>query len=251
MKKMDIERAAAVLVNARRTRTHLQGLPDGLKPTTVDEAYAIQAAVTRQLGKLIAGFKAIVPPGEGPTIAMLYGGTIHASPATMPVRDVPHCGVEAEVAFRFNRDFPARATPYSLDEVAAGMDCCAAIEVVSGRFDLKAQIPNLERLADGILNGGFVHGDLKSDWRGLDLGKQRVTLAVNGQTIVDQEGGHATGDPLGVAVALVNAWTPHGGVRKGQFATCGSFTGLRYINPGDVCTISFAGLGSARVEFAV
>ena len=122
MKKMDIERAAAVLVNARRTRTHLQGLPDGLKPTTVDEAYAIQAAVSRQLGKLIAGFKAIVPPGEGPTIAMLYGGTIHASPATMPVRDVPHCGVEAEVAFRFNRDFPARATPYSLDEVAALAD---------------------------------------------------------------------------------------------------------------------------------
>lgn len=251
MKKQDIERAAAILVRARRTRTHLTGLPDTLKPQSVEDAYAIQDSVTRSLGKLIGGFKAIAPAGADPTVAVLYGGTLHPSPCGLPVTDAPHCGVEAEVAFIFRQPFPPRDAPYTRDEVSAGMDCCAAIEVVSGRYDLKAQPTNLERLADGILNAGFVHDTPKKDWRHLDLGKLHVRLAVNGQTVIEQDGGHPTGDPLNVAVVLVNLWRAKGGVRAGQFVTCGSFTGLKYIHPGDVCTATFDGLGSARVEFIV
>lgn len=251
MNKQDIQRAAAILVNARRTRTHLTGLPDDLKPTTIEDAYAIQDEVTHQLGKLIGGFKAIAPPGADPQRAVLYGGTLHASPASMSVTDVPHCGVEAEVAFRFRQDFPPRPTPYTREEVIAGMDCCAAIEVVSGRFDRAVQVSNLERLADGILNGGFVHSPLVTNWQHLDLPNLHVTQSVNGQVAIDKNGGHPTGDPIGVAHMLVNLWLAKGGVRAGQFITCGSYTGLTYINPGDVCTIRFDGLGEARVEFIV
>jgi 2-keto-4-pentenoate hydratase len=251
MNKQDIQRAAAILVNARRTRTHLTGLPDDLKPASIEDAYAIQDEVTHQLGKLIGGFKAIAPAGAEPQRAILYGGTLHASPASMAAADVPHCGVEAEVAFRYRQDFPPRATPYSREEVAAQLDCCAAIEVVSGRFDRSVQVSNLERLADGILNGGFVHGPLISDWQKLDLPNIHVTQSVNGQVAIEKNGGHPTGDPLGVAVMLANLWRDKGGIRAGQFVTCGSYTGLTYINPGDVCTIRFEGLGEARVEFTV
>jgi 2-keto-4-pentenoate hydratase len=38
-------------------------------------------------------------------------------------------------------------------------------------------------------------------------------------------------------------------VRTGQFVTCGSYTGLRYLKPGDTCGVSFADLGSASVQF--
>lgn len=251
MNTQDIQRAAAVLVQARRTRTQLKGLPDDLKPDSLEAAYAIQDEVTRQLGKLIGGFKAIAPDGVEPQRAILYGGTLHASPATMAAADVLHCGVEAEVAFMFRQAFPPRDTPYSRDEVAAGMDCCAAIEVVSGRYDRSVPIGNLERLADGILNGGFVYGPLVKEWRHLDLGNLHVTQSVNGQVAIDKRGGHPTGDPLNVAEVLVNLWRAKGGVRAGQFITCGSFTGLTYINPGDVCTVRFESLGEARVEFIV
>jgi 2-keto-4-pentenoate hydratase len=62
-------------------------------------------------------------------------------------------------------------------------------------------------------------------------------------------GGHPTGDPLGVAVALANMMRDKGGVRAGQFVTCGSFTGLRYLQPGDTCDVRFEGLGAAEVTF--
>jgi 2-keto-4-pentenoate hydratase len=73
---------------------------------------------------------------------------------------------------------------------------------------------------------------------------------VNGKSRLDQIGGHPTGDPLGVAVVLANIWRENGGVRAGQIVTCGSCTGLKYLKPGDVCSVRFEGLGAAEVTFA-
>lgn len=251
MDKTAIERAAAILVKARRDGEQLAGLPDALKPGSVADGHAIQDATTQLLGKLIAGYKAMNPPDAEANRGIIYGGTIHATPADLPAASVPQCGVEGEVAFIFRTAFPPRPTPYTRDEVAAGVEACAAIEIVSGRFAAGANVSNLEKLADSIINAGLVHDTPKPDWQRLDLGKLRVTLTVNGQVVMDKEGGHPTGDPLGVATALVNMRQAQGGVRAGQFVTCGSFTGLMYLKPGDVCAVTFAGLGSCRVEFTV
>ena len=77
-----------------------------------------------------------------------------------------------------------------------------------------------------------------------------MTLIVNGETVLEQVGGHATGDPLGGAVARVNMMREQRGVRAGQFVTCGPYTGLRYLKPGDECRVSYADLGSAWVKFS-
>jgi 2-keto-4-pentenoate hydratase len=250
MNNQQIERAARILVEARRDMKPLTGLPDGLKPTTFEDAHAIQDEVSHQLGKLIAGFKAMKPADSGATRGIIYGGTIHASPCNLPASTVPQCGVEGEVAFIFRRDLPYRDKPYTRNEVASVVDACAAIEVVHSRFAQKAPVSNLEKLADSISNGALVHDVPRSDWRDLQLGKLKVTLSVNGKSRLDQVGGHPTGDPLGVAVVLANIWREKGGVRTGQFVTCGSCTGLKFLKPGDVCSVRFEGLGSAEVTFA-
>ncbi len=154
--------------------------------------------------------------------------------------------MEGEIAFRFRRDLPARADPYTREEVADAVDALAAIEVVSSRFQDHTARSTLEKLADCISNASFVPGDTMRDWRGLDIAKLRVTLTVNGAVVLDQVGGHPSGDPLGVAVALVNML----GVRAGQYVTCGSCTGLRFLKPGDRCAVRFEGLGDAAVSFA-
>ena len=250
MNQQQVEQAAALLVGARRG-AGIAGLPEACRPASVTDAHAIQDAVTAALGQPVGAFKANAPANAEPTRGVIYAGTVFASPARIPAADVPQCGVEGEVAFVFRRDLPARQASYSREEVAAAVDACAAIEVVTSRYQDPDKVSNLEKLADGIGNGAFVHGAVLADWRGLELGKLTVALAVNGTTVLEQVGGHPTGDPLGIAVTFVNMMRERDGVRAGQFVTCGSCTGLRYLQPGDVCSVGFDGLGTAEVTFMV
>lgn len=249
MDRQQIEQAAALLVQARRSMQPIAGLPEGSRPASVAEAHAIQDATTAALGKSVAAFKAMAPANDLPTRGLIYAGTIVPSPARIPAAQVPACGVEGEVAFVFRRDLPPRASDYTRDEVAAAVDALPAIEVIDSRYADRGKVSNLETLADSISNGGFVPGEALAEWRQLDLGKLKVTLTVNGETVLEQVGGHPTGDPLGVAVVLVNMMREQDGVRAGQFVTCGSCTGLKFLQPGDVCGVRFEGLGAAEVTF--
>ena len=273
MEPTRIAEAAALLVAAREKRSRIGLLPEACRPRTVADAHAIQDAVTAMLGVAVGAFKANLPPVGDPTRAAgdpstsravdtprtiasgvrapIYAPAIHASPARMSAMETPQCGVEGEIAFRFRRDLPWRPTPYTRDDIAAAIDACAAIEVVTSRFaDPDAASP-LEKLADGINNGAFVHGAPIKAWQELELGKLKVTLTVNGSTVLEQVGGHPTGDPLGIAVTLVEMMRGAGGVKAGQMVTCGSCTGLRYLKPGDVCGVRFEGLGAVEVMFSV
>ena len=253
MNSQSIEQAASLLNQARRTMQPLANLPEACRPATVADAHAIQDAVTVVLGKTVGAYKANAPANGEPNRGVIYQDTIHPTPAGIPAAEVPACGVEGEVAFIFRRDLPPRARPYTRDEVSAVVNPLAAIELVHSRFGPRAQdrsaVSNLEVLADSIANGGFVHAAPVADWRALPLGRLKVRLTVNGETVVEQEGGHPTGDPLGIAVVLVNMMRDTIGVRAGQFVTCGSWTGLRFLKPGDVCAVRFDGLGEAEVTF--
>jgi 2-keto-4-pentenoate hydratase len=247
MNQDQITEAAGRLVASRRGGPPVDEL--AVKPGSIAEAHAIQDAVAAQLGEPVGGFKAAAPPNDQPTRGLIYARTIHRSPAPIPAAQVPHCGVEGEVAFRFRHDLPARSQPYTREEVAGAIEACAAIEVITSRFKDHTARSTLEKLADCVSNGAFVHAEPRGDWQGLDLPRIHVTLTVNGETVLDQNGGHPTSDPLGTAVALVEMMRGGPGVRAGQFVTCGTYTGLRFLKPGDTCTARFEGLGTAEVTF--
>jgi 2-keto-4-pentenoate hydratase len=74
-----------------------------------------------------------------------------------------------------------------------------------------------------------------------------VTLTIGGAEIVRRNGGHATGDPLLPAVALVNDLP--GGAKAGQVVTTGTYTGIAFAKPGQTVVASFAGFGPVEVTF--
>ena len=249
MNAAQINQAAMALVEARRTMTPLPGLPAGSAPMSVAEAHAIQDETTARLQQAVLGYKAMTPPDGEVTRGLIYAGTVFASHAAVPATLMPQCGVEGEVAFLFRHDLPARATPYTREEVVASVEPLAAIEIVHSRFPVDAVVTALDKLADSTSNGGLVHGAPLADWHGLDLGRLNVTLEVNGAPVLSQTGGHPTGDPLGVVVALANVLHLTTGLQAGQIVTCGSCTGLRYLRPGDTCRVLFEGLGEAGLRF--
>lgn len=248
MDQASIERAAAALVQARRDMVPLAGLPAGTSPATTADAHAIQDATTALLGKAVVAYKAMAPATGDATRGLIYAGTVLPSPAGIPARQVPQCGVEGEVAFVFRQPLPRSNKPYTRDEVAAAVEALPVIEIVHSRFDTDATVTPLDKLADSISNGALIFGPPVADWHSLELGKLPVTLEVNGETVLSQIGGHPTGDPLGVAVVLANM-LHEAGVPAGRTVTCGSCTGLRYLQPGDTCIVRFAGLGEAHVTF--
>jgi 2-keto-4-pentenoate hydratase len=245
-----IAEAAGLLAAARQSGARIAALPASATPQSVREAHAIQDEVVKRIGAQVGAYKANAPTAalEG-VRGLVFAPVIRTSPASFPTDEAPQCGIEGEVAFRFRRDLPARAAPYSREEVASALDACAAIEVVSSRYADSDTATVLDKLADNISNGGFVAGALLEDWRRLDLGQIKVRLTVNGETVVEKAGGHPIGDPLGVAVALVEMMRGAGGVKAGQYVTCGSYTGLRYLKPGDHCQVAFADLGEAELTF--
>lgn len=249
-----IAEAAALLAAARKQSTRIDGLPEAGRPKSAADAHAIQDAVTSLLKAEVRAYKANAPVAGDPNSdglrAPIYAANTRQSPTKFPVSEAPQCGVEGEVAFRFRQDLPPRASSYSRDEVAAAVDACAAIEVVTSRYANPDAMSPREKLADCISNGGFVFGKIVADWSALDLPRLKVKLIVNGEAVLEQVGGHPIGDPLGVAVAFVEMMRTAGGVQAGQFITCGSCTGLRYLKPGDTCGVTFDGLGSVELQFA-
>lgn len=247
MTEQEIAAAVQLLVQARRSGGWIDALP--VPPASVAEAHAIQDGVAAAIGETVGAFKANSPPGGEPTRGLIYAPTIRSSPARFSVKEAPHRGVEGEVAFRFTHDLPARGEAYTRDQVAQAVVALPAIEIVSARFRDARNRLALEQLADCVANGGLVFGAETREWAQLDMARLHVVLLVNGVPVVDQDGGHPTGDPLGIAVALVNMMRRAVGVKTGQIVTTGSWTGLRFLRPGDHCAVGFETLGAAEVAF--
>lgn len=235
------------LVRARQSGTRIEALP--ATPSSVAEAHTIQDNVAKVLGESVGAFKANAPPGEEPVRGLIYARMIRRSPARIAPVEVPHLGVEGEIAFRFIRDLAPRSVPYSREEVAGSVVALPAVEVVSGRFRDPRSRPSLEQLADCLINGALVPGPEMHDWSHLEMSCLRVVATVNGEPVLARQGSHPTGDPLGPAVALVNMMNEAVGVKAGQLVTTGSWTGLMFLRPGDHFAVEFDALGRAEVVF--
>jgi 2-keto-4-pentenoate hydratase len=155
-------------------------------------------------------------------------------------------GIEAEVAFRIGHDLPPSGAPYSRDAVIAAMATAhPAIELLESAFADPDVVDRLSNLADSMMHGGFVHGPGVAAWHDMDFPAMAVT-----QTITGVEPLLRTGNPAGDMVRLVE-WLANtgshwaGGLRAGQFVTCGSWTGKTLAPPGAAATVAFAGLGEA------
>jgi 2-keto-4-pentenoate hydratase len=248
MTPLAIQQAARLLAEARRSGVLLDGLPASCRPADVDDAHAIQDATLVALNETVAGWKVGLPL-DGKTVhGAIMQSRVIPSGGAIRAAEVPLLGVEAEVAFRFDRDIPPRDRPYAYEEIAGAVTAFPAIEIVDSRFRDYRGESLIGRIADCLSNGAFVQGAPQPRWREFDLTKLDVRLVLDGHVIERSTGGHPAGNPFAPAVELANALRAREGVRAGQFATTGSFTGLNFAKPGQKVTAILEGFGSADVH---
>ncbi|MFO1313655.1 MAG: hypothetical protein U1F41_16500 [Burkholderiales bacterium] len=251
MDRTSIDKAAALLAAARRNQQPLERLPADCRPATLDDAFAIQAATVTQLGDRVAGWKlTLLPPDSQFAYGTILASVVRRSGQSVDARDVPLLGMEGEIAFRFLQDMPPRAAAYSYEEVAARVMAFPLIEVVATRYADYAATPAIERTADMMSNGAFVVGDDQPRWREMDLVNIPVSLTFDDTVVVDRTGGHVLGDPLRLAIDMVNRLREGPGVRAGQMITTGAYTGMQVCKPGQRVSVRFAGFPVCTVAVA-
>jgi len=223
--------AASMLLEARRSRQWLSALPEICRPKDLEDAYAIQNQVLAGLGPVAAWKVGARSPESLPACAAIAQATLFESGARLPADMFHLVGLEAEIAYRFVADLPAREAPYLLEEVLAAIGSAhPAIEVSDTRFVAWASQDRLSHVADQLNHGALVIGPGRRDWREIDPRAQRAILTINDETSADVVGGNPAGDPLRLLHWLANEGArPFGGLRAGTVVTTGSVTGIAFV----------------------
>ena len=240
-------RFAEPLVQGYRSHSPFAARPEH-GPADEAAAYAVQREVWHAMvgaRRPVAWKVGAASRESSPLAAPIFPERCAMSPARFPSGMFLGMGIEAEIAFRFGRDLPVRALPYSRDEILDAIASAhVAMELVDTRLaDAEATGP-LWRLADSLLNGGLVIGPKIPQWRELDFAAQRVRVLADGECIAETRGR----PPLDDLFCCLPWWIDHvGGARAGDIVTTGAWTGMHRVTMPVEATVEFVGLGSATV----
>jgi 2-keto-4-pentenoate hydratase len=227
---VDYGAAALMLLGARQSRQWLPSLPEGCRPRTMEDAYAIQELVIRQLGP-IAGWKVGAGnPEAQPACAAMSASTIFDDGACLSMDAFNLVGIEGEIGYRLAQDLPVRDEPYSRDEVEAAIGSIHPIvEVSDTRYATWGSQERLGHVADQLNHGALVVGAGVEDWQKINPADQKVKLTINGKVVSDIIAKNPAGDPMRLVLWLANEGARiFGGLRAGAVITTGTLTGISF-----------------------
>lgn len=251
-REKELLEAANLLLDARRTHTHLTDLPPALQPASLEEATCVHGFLAQAFGE-IGGWKIGAPSADAtPFFAPMPRAWMASTGALLYGHRYRYRGIEAEIAFCLGSDLPARAQPYTHEEVYAAVASChpAIEELESGIIDPNA-VNRLTMLADLQIHGAFVYGPAYPDWRSLDFSKESVTLLMDGVVRMERTGSNTSGDLLRLLPYLANEGAERtGGLRAGQWITTGSWIGAVPALPHSSVEVRFSNAGAVALRFA-
>jgi 2-keto-4-pentenoate hydratase len=229
---MSIAALAQALASARAEARVLDAGPWQTAVRDVADGYAVQTQLANLAGNDVRGWKvsALLPEqqrqyaADKPVAGAMLAPFVHADAATLPIALLVAPLLECEVAFLLGRDLPARAAPYTREEIEAAIEAVVpAIEIADCRWPAGA--PDLLKLADAMGNGAFIAGEAVRDWHALDLGAIDIVLNFGGSEAARGTSARILGNPLLAVVALANAQPlPASGLKRGQIVTTGTCT---------------------------
>ena len=252
------EKAASILVAARRQGKQVERLPVELRPSTLDEGFAIQRKVSDLLGRRTGAWKCALPPAGKVIAAPIYADsiyrTVECSFSAGPVQSTVKA--EPELACFLKRDLPPRRYAYSEGEVLDALgDVHLALELLGSRYSHPASLTFPELLADGLFNAGLVIGPRVEFVEGATPGdfpaEFTISLTAAGEAPVSLDGRHPDGNVLSPVVWLANFLRERGlGLQAGQAVITGSYAGVLELPLGRQLHIGFGALGTLSIRFS-
>ena len=248
---VDAPHAGALLVELRETMRTIPELPDGLRPGTFEEAYAIQDELQRQGGWGVGALKVGCTSEfaqqalgiDSPVVGVVADSMTFAAGSTI-ARSLFHHDplLEGEFAVRLAADVGDLAQldvdPRTLADAVA-----PSVELISSRYDSVLGGSGPSTVADNVANGGLVLGDAVDAPD--DLASLTVTLAADGEEVATGTGAAVLGDPYqGFLWALRHEVSRGRAVPAGTWVTTGTCTGISPFPIGAEVTATYDALGT-------
>ncbi|WP_419910232.1 2-oxo-hept-4-ene-1,7-dioate hydratase [Hoeflea sp.] len=262
----EIKAAAADLFDAERNGTQIGLLSRRHPDMTMDDAYAVQAAlVERKLnaGRQIIGWKIGLTSKamqdalkiDIPDSGILFDDMLFADGGTVPAGRYIQPRIEAEIAFVMKAPLPGGSI--SRDAVLAATDYVApSLEILDTRIlrtDPKTGQTRsiVDTIADNAANAGLVLGKQRHDPSAVDLRWAGAILARNDEVEETGLGAGVLNDPVAGIVWLVERLAAYKqSIRAGDVVLSGSFIRPVEARPGDSFHADFGPFGSVALTFS-
>ena len=263
MNQASASHAASILLERRQNGTQGDALPEPYRPRDLDAAFAIQCAVSKLMDQAILAWKCGMPAAGKWVVAPIYASDVHEANAQ---KNVQPCAVwarhgqvriEPELAFVLAHDLPARAVPYTSDEVdAAVADTRLALELIDSRYTHAEQLNFYDHFADGLFNQGLLLGPVVNAQvvsQASQTSQLTIKLSIAGQESITLDGQHPAGQPRLPLYWLAEFLRSHGmGLRAGQAIITGSYAGSPSVPVNTDIEVQFGDMapsGSMQVRF--
>lgn len=246
--------AALAFIEGRRAARGFADFP-GTFPTTLDEAYAIQAAATKGWGDDIAGWK--VGRINGPLATSLgadrfagpiFAGTIAQAvdgQAPFPMIAAGFGAFEAELLVRIAADAPSDQLLWSVDEARALVGALhVGVEVAGSALSTIHALGPLASIAGFGNNMALIVGPAVTDWQSLSFDDVHCRTSMNGVDVKQAAASAIPGGPF-TALAFLLEQTARMGhpLRAGQWVSTGAITGVHAVQIGERWRADFGPLG--------
>jgi 2-keto-4-pentenoate hydratase len=253
---------AGRLAKAWTARGTIDGIAAAERPTSRDEAFAVQDRMAELIGDARSGWKVgatslqmrAMDGFDGSVPGRLFAARTYRGMAhRIPSSEFPNAKMEVEFAFRLNADMPPENAPYTEDDVAGIVTLHPAIEIVGLRYPTAPDLTPPDRLAVIADNGGgfgFIAGDPVPDWQDIDFARHPVSLKINGGAEAENFLDEMRCNPFHVVADLANTLAERGlGLKAGEFVTTGAAAVPQDVPPGSRVVADFGRLGTFEIEF--
>ncbi|MGL5048186.1 MAG: hydratase [Shewanella sp.] len=259
--KTHINTAANELAARRAAGTSGDLLIPELRPTSFEQAFAIQqtvAEIFKAKNNPIAAWKCLLPTAEKNVVAPIYQADVYQHSTTCPLYPSTKglARVEPELAFEIASDLPPRTTPYTEAEIDAALgDIRLALELIKSRYHTPSEATHLDALADGLVNQGLWLGPVLDPQAGLEMNRFELSVDIaNGEhqqsDTLQKSAIHPNGFPKAGLYWLVNFLSAQGiGLTQGQYVITGSYAGVLDLPLTQVCHFEYGALGQFAVTF--
>jgi len=257
----DDDALSSRLIEARKQARVLDEFP-GQLPTTLEQAYDVQAASARKWPDDVVGWKiARLPPHDrerfpaerlvGPVFRSFVRSVDSGAVTDGRILDGGFAVVEAEFVLELSTAIPPEQRTWSDADIARHVSrACGGAEIASSPMPDVIELGATAIISDLGLNTGVIVGPEITDFASLPEDAHSVRVSVDGVLVGEAQPGPIVGEPFKALRVLIDHCASQGiELPRGTLVSTGLLTGAHAVRAGSLARVDFGPFGWFDVRF--